>query len=194
MSGVKGAARRASDVAWTEMQRLVNRFRHDKLQARLADQLRELGRPQSILVVCTANLCRSPYLEAVLRRNFDDVEVKSAGILGAGRRVPSEWIAAALDRGVDLSGHRSQLLNGRMLERSNLIVVMEPRQARMLTRVSHVAAARIVVAGDLDSEADEPRQIIDPWGRSRAVGASTLARLDRCAHQLTLMLPPAEKT
>lgn len=170
------------------MQRFANRLRHAKLKAEIVRRVAEAPRPRRMLVVCHANLCRSPYLEAVLRCNLPDIEIASAGVLGAGRRVPAEGIAAARDRGIDLSGHRSRLLTGEALERADVVIVMEPRQARMLIGAFGVRSDRVIVAGDLDVDADEPRQIVDPWGRSRDVFVETFVRLDRCARELTLML------
>jgi protein-tyrosine phosphatase len=184
--------RRASDAAWTGILRLANRVRHDTHHRRVAQQLKAAPRPRRVLVVCHANLCRSPYLAAVLRRNLPDIEITSAGVMGAGRRVPSPAQQAARDRGFDVSEHRSSLLSSTALERAELIIVMEPRQARMLVSAFHAPAHRVVIAGDLDSDGDEPRQIVDPWGRDPAVYAHTFSRLDRCARQLELMLPASD--
>jgi len=192
LAALKRAFRRLNDVLWIETQRLANRVRHQKLRRRLIEQLAGSPRPRRILVVCNANLCRSPYLEAVLRRNLTDIEIESAGIMGAGRRIQSDSLAAALDRGVELSTHRSQLLSGAIVERADLVVVMEPRQARLLTRAFGLPAERVVIAGDLDPDADEPRMIVDPSGRDPTSYARTFARLERCALQLMLLLPPAD--
>lgn len=188
---LKKLFRRANDALRTEVHRQVNRFRHAALQRRAAEQVSAAERPRRILLICNANLCRSPYLEAVLRRNLPDVEIHSAGILGAGRRVQPDGLAAAQDRGVDLTAHRSRLLNAKMLESADLIIVMEPRQARLVTSAFRVPPARVIVAGDLDPDADEPRMIVDPWGRDPAAYAKAFARLERCALQLVLLLPPA---
>jgi protein-tyrosine phosphatase len=192
LAALKRSFRRLDDALSIETQRLVNRVRHEKLRRRVVEQLAASVRPRRIVVVCNANLCRSPYLEAVLRRNLSDVEVASAGILGAGRRVQPDSLAAALDRGVELSAHRSQLLSRALVERADLVVVMEARQARLLMRTFGLPQQRIVIAGDLDPDADEPRMIIDPSGGDAAAYARTFARLERCALQLMLLLPPAD--
>jgi protein-tyrosine phosphatase len=192
LAGMKRVLRRANDAVWTEAYRLANRVRHAKLQRQLAARLQSAPRPQRILLVCNANLCRSPYLEAVLRRNLTDVEISSAGILGAGRRVQPDALAAALERGVDLSRHRSRMLNASLIERADLIVVMEPRQTRLVISGFRASPDRVIVAGDLDSDADEPRLILDPSGRAPEDYAKAFARLERVALQLVLMLAPAE--
>jgi protein-tyrosine phosphatase len=189
---LKRLFRRANDALWTEAYRQVNRFRHAALQRRAVEQLSAAERPRRILLICNANLCRSPYLEAVLRRNLADIEIRSAGIFGAGRRVQPDALVAAQDRGVDLSAHRSRLLNAAMLESADLVIVMEPRQARLVTSAFRVPSERVIVAGDLDPDAGEPRMIVDPWGREPAAYAQAFARLERCALQLVLLLPQAK--
>jgi protein-tyrosine phosphatase len=66
-----------------------------------------------ILVVCTGNLCRSPYTERLLSRNAPAyVEITSAGTLDIpGVRSPKELLEIASDRGLDLKGHRSRSLS-----------------------------------------------------------------------------------
>jgi protein-tyrosine phosphatase len=190
---VKKWFRRAETAVSIEANRLVNRLRHAKLKRRVSEQLGQMARPRRILLVCNANLCRSPYLAAALRRSLPDVEIESAGLFGAGRQVQSQALASARERGVDLSSHRSRLLNAAMLERADLIIVMEPRQARLLASTFGVSPEHVVVAGDLDSDAAEPRMIVDPWGRDAGMYAATFARLERCALQLLLLLPPAKR-
>ena len=189
---MKRVLRRVNDAVWTEAYRLANRVRHAKLQRQLSARLQGAPRPRRILLLCNAHLCRSPYLEAVLRRNLTDVEISSAGILGAGRRVQPDARAAALERGVDLSRHRSRLINASLIERADLIVVMEPRQTRLVISGFRASPDRVIVAGDLDSDADEPRQILDPSGRGPEDYAKAFARLERVALQLVLMLAPPE--
>lgn len=66
-----------------------------------------------ILMVCTANVCRSPVMEAALRDGVgtfdgigvDDVVVTSAGIAGhEGSAADPHMVAAAARRGIDISG------------------------------------------------------------------------------------------
>jgi len=73
----------------------------------------------NILVVCTANVCRSPVVEALLRRHLappGGVSVTSAGTHGGRNVVHPDSIAAAADAGIDLSGHRSRRLTRRLLD------------------------------------------------------------------------------
>ena len=67
----------------------------------------------SILIVCTANICRSPVVEVLLKarlaeRNLDDWQVSSAGTWAYDGRRPSELSELLMsEQGYDISDHRS---------------------------------------------------------------------------------------
>src|SRR6267378_1462521 len=103
---VLGLIRRVLHVVRGLPDRLLQHRRH--LAAR--ERLSRIDRPRSLLVVCHGNVCRSPYLEAVLQRAMPDVRVESAGFVGPGRPVPPFALAAAAERGLNLSTFRSRPL------------------------------------------------------------------------------------
>jgi protein-tyrosine-phosphatase len=105
-----------------------------------------------ILFICTGNTCRSPFAEAVARRE-GHVDVESAGLSAhAGDEPPEDAIVVAHELGYDLSSHRARPLTEEMLERADVVVGMT---------AAHVAAvgggARLLGEADLD----------DPIGRGR---------------------------
>ena len=87
-----------------------------------------------ILVVCTANQCRSPLAAAVLRaRLFSravDVNVESAGLGDSGYPATPPTIEAAARAGFDLSPHRSTRLDAEQVARAELVLGMERRHVR----------------------------------------------------------------
>ncbi|MBN2366650.1 MAG: low molecular weight protein arginine phosphatase [Calditrichaeota bacterium] len=87
----------------------------------------------TVLLVCTANVCRSPMAEVILRRLVterglqDIIEVKSAGIYAMdGQKSSDLTVKVAAENGLDLEGHRSQSITPRMIHQSDLILVMTP--------------------------------------------------------------------
>lgn len=164
--------------------RLLRRRRH--FAAR--DRLSQMDRPRNILVVCYGNICRSPYLAAVLARALPDVRVESAGIVGPGRPVPPFSLALSAQRGLDLSTFRSSPLLPAVVRNADLVIVMDAYQAGHIERYFGVPRARILVAGDLDPAPAAARAIVDPWDQPIEVFTSSFNRLDRCAAMLVGLL------
>jgi len=87
-----------------------------------------------ILVVCIGNICRSPMGEALLIHALNDVgihdvEVRSAGLDAlVGYPADKVVIRLMLERGIDLSAHRSQQLNRDILRWADLVLVMDKAQ------------------------------------------------------------------
>lgn len=164
--------------------RLLHRLRRRRARSRLA------ARPvSSVLVVCHGNICRSPYAEAALRAALppfmrDRIRVLSAGFLGASRPAPLEAIEVASRRGVDLRSHRSRPLNADLVRGADLIVVMEPGQARRIQAVFGVDPEVLLVLGDLDPLPIETRAIRDPVLQPVEVFEECYARIDRCVAEL----------
>jgi protein-tyrosine phosphatase len=134
--------------------------------------------------VCYGNICRSPYLAAVLDHALPDVAVSSAGFVGAGRPVPPHSHTVAARRGLELRDHRSRTLSRELATGADLVVVMDARQAASLVSGYGVSRGRIVIAGDLDTAAGTTRAIMDPWRKDLVEFEASFARLDRCAESL----------
>lgn len=137
-----------------------------------------------LLVICHGNVCRSPFAAAVLHHALHDsgILVDSAGFVWPGRPVPLHAQVAAEERGIRLTGHRSQTLTETMLREARLVVVMDVAQRRLLRRPSIVTVPELL--GDLDPEPIEKRAIRDPWGQSPPVFADVFGRIERCATAL----------
>ena len=71
---------------------------------------------QNILVLCIGNICRSPIAEALLRQQFPDKTISSAG-LGALVGYPADplSIEVSAEQGVDLSALQSPQAQALML-------------------------------------------------------------------------------
>ena len=166
--------------------RLVHPSRHLAACRRLAK-----SRPRRILVVCYGNICRSPYLEAVLQRGLEDVAVTSAGFVGSDRAVPAISAALSAERGLDLSRHRSRPITESHASDADLVIVMDPEQARRVAKMFGVKRERVIIAGDLEPMFEGSRDIRDPWNESVEIFRSSFDRLDRCAATVISVLPPS---
>jgi len=103
-----------------------------------------------ILFVCMGNICRSPSAEGVFRHALQrqaadlGIEVDSAGThdYHVGEPPDRRAIAAALRRGIDLSGQRARKIHPRDFAAFDLIVAMDDQNAMALREL----------AGDADAE------------------------------------------
>src|SRR5437870_6657289 len=99
--------------------RLLHRRRHIAVR----DRISTMGRPRTLLILCHGNLCRSPYLQAVIKRALPEMRVESAGFMALGGPAPAFAVTVSARRGIDLSGFRSRPLVQAMVRGADLIVV-----------------------------------------------------------------------
>ena len=91
-----------------------------------------------ILFVCMGNICRSPTVEAVARKEFAraglDIDVESAGTedYHIGKRADPRSIAIAESNGYDLSGHRARQVCAADFTRFDHLLVMDNVNLRAL--------------------------------------------------------------
>jgi protein-tyrosine phosphatase len=85
------------------------------------------GEP-GIVVLCTANVCRSPMAAALLTRRLAGlgvtVPVRSAGMLGCGHPPHPEVVTAMALYGIEISAHRSRLVRAADLAPASLVLTM----------------------------------------------------------------------
>ena len=126
----------------------------------------------SILVVCTGNVCRSPLAEGFLRATLEGrlgpsaPAVSSAGTAGwEGSPAMAESVAAAAERGVDISGHRGRALTREHVDDADLIVAMAAEHRDAVARSVRDAEGRTFTLKELvrlldelpDAAASEPQ-------------------------------------
>ncbi|MGQ0802725.1 MAG: arsenate reductase/protein-tyrosine-phosphatase family protein [Actinomycetota bacterium] len=92
------------------------------------------ARAPRVLIVCTANLCRSPMAEAVLRHRLDQrgvpATVTSAGLLEAGRPSLADARRALEDRGLRAAERLSRQLEKGVVRGADLVLGLERAHVR----------------------------------------------------------------
>lgn len=90
---------------------------------------------ESILVVCTGNICRSPMAEGMLRDLSPDLNVMSAGLAAMMGFAPDPIaVELMMSRGIDITNHRARQLESWMCKDFDLILVMEAEHKRLLEK------------------------------------------------------------
>jgi len=139
----------------------------------------------SVLFVCTANLCRSPMASALfkdlLAKKFpSDAEtdwlVESAGVWAVNGEPASLGAQAAMARrGLSLINHRSQQVTYALLEKFNLILVMEANHKEELQDEFSSFARKIFLLSEMNGASYD---IKDPINRNILDYVATAAEID----------------
>lgn len=133
----------------------------------------------SILCVCTGNICRSPLAERLLARALPATKVASAGI-GAVKGAPMAPAAAAITARESLlpASHVGRQLTPDMVRQFELILVMENGQKEWIESRYPQSAGRVFMMTHWQGDDD----IMDPYRLSDDVFESVYEELVSCAN------------
>ena len=144
--------------------------------------------PPDILVVCTANQCRSPLAEAILSQLLAErgvaARVHSAGLYEGGWPATADARAIAAQAGLDLSGHRSRRVTPDLVRAADLIITMARSHAREVMVLAPDAWERMFPLKDLVRRAEVAGgrgagQSMAAWLATLGAGRARSSLLDR---------------
>ena len=136
--------------------------------------------PGIIIVVCTANICRSPMAAALLQhalaaqpeplRSF---KIISAGVAArAGDPVSENSVLALKKVGLDISKHTSRPLTQKMMDEASLVLGMTESHRAMIQLQAEPPPKNLFLFREFISPRGD-KQIGDPFGGSLKLYEST---------------------
>ena len=117
----------------------------------------------SILVVCTGNICRSPIGERYLRSLLPDKKVDSAGT-GAlvGHEADSSAVKIAKSHNLSLEGHIARQFTSSLGRQYDLILVMKKIHLEQVSKMAPEVRGKTMLFGHWLDQRDIP----DPYRKS----------------------------
>ena len=125
--------------------------------------------PSEIVVLCTANVCRSPMAASLLARRLGalgvTVPVRSAGMIGSGDPPYPEVVSVMAWYGIDISSHRSRPARAIDLAHASLVLAMAREHLRYAVVTGPGAWPRAFTLKELVRRGEEigPRMPGEPF-------------------------------
>jgi protein-tyrosine phosphatase len=117
----------------------------------------------TILIVCTGNICRSPMGERFLQSRLPQKKIDSAGTAALiDHSADMDALRIAKKFGVSLEGHRGRQFTPTLSAAYDLILVMEKEHVRHITHIAPEARSKTMLLGHWFNQIEIP----DPWHKS----------------------------
>lgn len=130
----------------------------------------------SILVVCTGNICRSPTAERRLRQLLPGRKIDSAGVNAVIEHPADDSaVLTASSHDVNLDGHKGRQFTKQIGRQYDLILVMEKRQIEYVTRIATECRGKTMLLGHWL----EQKEIPDPYLQSQEAFNFVYQLIDR---------------
>lgn len=130
----------------------------------------------SILVVCTGNICRSPIGERFLRLALPSKKIDSAGTSALIKHAADASACKIAEmNGFSLDGHKGQQFSSSLARKYDLILAMEKSHIEQIGRIAPEARGKVMLFGHWIGQRDIP----DPYRKSDEAFASVYELIER---------------
>jgi protein-tyrosine-phosphatase/predicted ATP-grasp superfamily ATP-dependent carboligase len=122
------------------------------------------AKASSVLFICKGNICRSPFAHYYLEsKKIPNLSIDSCGYFPKkDRPCPKEAVQAAKMIGIDLSLHRSKIVNEDLIKKADVIFVFDIANYRVICDSFKFAKYKIFMISALNEKI--PFQVKDPYG------------------------------
>ncbi|CAM8400625.1 protein tyrosine phosphatase [Klebsiella quasipneumoniae] len=130
----------------------------------------------SILVVCTGNICRSPIGEQLLKKLLPTIKIDSAGtgaLVGHEADISAKHIAE--QHGLSLDCHQGKQFTRDLARQYDLILVMEKAHIEQIGKIAPEARGKTMLFGHWLNQ----REIPDPYKKSEEAFASVYKLIEQ---------------
>ncbi|EHQ8971438.1 MULTISPECIES: arsenate reductase/protein-tyrosine-phosphatase family protein [Enterobacteriaceae] len=134
----------------------------------------------SILVVCTGNICRSPIGERLLSQLLPLKKIDSAGT-GAMVDFPADpsAVVTANNHKLSLEGHKGRQFTAEIGRRYELILVMEKSHIEQIGRIAPECRGKTMLFGHWLNQ----KEIPDPYRKSDEAFESVFQLIDQAGRR-----------
>ena len=151
-----------------------------------------MGKPKRLLVVCTGNSCRSVMAKGLLKKLLTgrDVQVASAGVSAIpGFRPTKETIDVMAKEGIDVSGHLTQRLTSEMVDRADVVLVMEHWHKEQILKLAPSAKSKVFLLKQFADQAQGTEiEIPDPIAKPPEVYDRCYQMIKECVEKVVAKL------
>lgn len=132
----------------------------------------------SILIVCTGNICRSPIGERYLQQLLPTRKISSAGTHAlVDHEADKSASAVANKNGISLEGHLGKQFTSVLSKEYELILVMEKNHIEQISNIAPEARGKTMLFGHWLAQRDIP----DPYRKSEEAFASVYKLIEQSA-------------